>query len=471
MNFLPVVILYLEVVLLAFAERKLWNTWFTPLNCLSVPYALVLALALCFDGRMGFVPFYYPSIWVWVVGLAVFFVPSCILGLLQRRKNQSNSEVTMAQKFTISSFTLRILEYITWSIFALFLFWFFYLKYAKGLIPGGENFAQAWASHGFFGHLSLVLMGLNIFWLFSADKEHKRYWLYVLGFFGVALLYLSKCWFLIPMAAGLLLRLLTGKTKFGIKVVLVSVFTSLAFFFATYWLTLYVAYEEKLVEAEIAKKSIDIGVEKKTVEVVEKNPIEVAAKEKRADIDVEKIKQQATEKKQQKEFKVWIISFISRHAVTYMVAGVYGLSEDLAQNTIEEKAPEKIFAPFINIGKRFTGNRNYVSNLNDKFVKITTNDEETNVRTFFGTLYVFSGFWHALAYVLVFSCFLYGMFTFALKTGKLFLLGILCWFASSMLMGWFDIITNTFAFVVVPCYLAVIFGLCFLGKKINPSWA
>ena len=70
MDFLPVIILYLEVLLLAFAERKLWNTWFTPLNCLSVPYAVVLAICLCVDGNMGFVPFYYPSVWVWVVGLA-----------------------------------------------------------------------------------------------------------------------------------------------------------------------------------------------------------------------------------------------------------------------------------------------------------------------------------------------------------------------------------------------------------------
>ncbi|MDE7101759.1 MAG: hypothetical protein K2O37_03080, partial [Bacteroidales bacterium] len=369
MNFFPVMILYLEVLILAFAERKLWNTWFTPLNCLSVPYAVVLTLALCFDGRMGFVPFYYPSIWVWVVGLAVFFVPSCILGLLQRRKNPNEFEA--AKGFTVSPFTLRILEYVTWGIFALFLFWFFYLKYAKGLIPGGERFAQAWASRGFFGHLSIILIGLNIFWLFSADKEHKRYWLYVFGFFCVALLYLSKIWFLLPMAAGLLLRLLTGKSKFGIKVILASVFTGLAFFFATYWLTLYVAYEEKLVEAAIEKKAAEVAVEKKTVEektdavATEKKPVVIEVKEKQADIDVEKIKQKVADRKQQTGYKTEVSSFIGQHAVIYMVAGVDGLSEDLAQNILEDRDLEKIYAPFINIGKRFTGNRNYVSNLND----------------------------------------------------------------------------------------------------------
>ena len=429
MDFLPVIILYLEVLLLAFAERKLWGTWFTPLNCLSVPYAVVLAVCLCISGNMGFVPFYYPSVWVWVVGLAVFFVPSCILGLLQRRRNGKTCESVTAKEFTLSPFTLRILEYITWGIFALFIFWFFYLAYTKDMMPGGETFAQEWAGHGFFGHLFTLLMGLNIFWMFAADKDHKRYWLYVLGFFGVALLYLVKGWFLAPMAAGLLLRLLTGKSKFGLKVVLVSVFTGLAFFFATYWMTMYLAA---------------------------------------ADNNIPK------SRTQQAGYKAEVSSFIGKHAVTYMTAGVYGLSEDLAQNTLEEWEPEKIYAPFVNIGKVVSGDKDYASHLNDKFIQITENDSGSNVRSFFGTLYVFLGFWHALAYVLVFSCLMYGLFSFALKAGKVFFLGLLCWFEASMLMGWFDITANNLSFITIPCFLTAIFVLCCgwehrkeIGQKIS----
>ena len=428
MDFLPVIILYLEVLLLAFAERKLWNTWFTPLNCLSVPYAVVLAICLCVDGNMGFVPFYYPSVWVWVVGLAAFFVPSCIWGFLQRRKG-GNNIVPAEKEYTVLSTPFRILEYITWAIFALFVFRFFHLAFVKDLMPGSELFAREWAGHGFFGHLFTLLMGLNIFWMFAADKDHKRYWLYVLGFFGVALLYLVKGWFLTPMAAGFLLRLLTGKTKFDIKVILVSVFMGFVFFFASYWMTLYVASAEKSV---------------------------------------------LTQRKAQTEYKAKVSSFIGKHAVTYMAAGVYGLSEDLAQNTLEYREPEKIYAPFVNIGKVVSGDRNYVSHLNDKFVQITTHDSGSNVRTFFGTLYVFSGFWHTLAFVLVFSCLLYGLFSFALKTGNLFSLGISSWFEASMLMGWFDFTANTLSFITVPCFLTAIFALCYvwehrreIGKRIR----
>lgn len=428
MDFLPVIILYLEVILLAFAERKLWNTWFTPLNCLSVPYAVVLAICLGVDGNMGFVPFHYPSVWVWVVGLAVFFVPSCIWGLLQRRKNQNNREASTAKEFTLSPFTLRILEYITWGIFALFIFRFFHLAYAKDLMPGGENFAQEWAGHGFFGHLFTVLMGLTIFWMFAADKKHKRYWLYVLGFLGVALLYLSKCWFLVPMAGGLLLRLLTGKTKFGIKVILVSVFTGFAFFFASYWMTLYVASAENDVP---------------------------------------------TQRKKQTEYKAEVSSFIGKHAVTYIAAGVYGLSEDLAQNTLEYRDATIIYSPFINIGK-ILGDKNYISNINDQHVQITTHDSGSNVRSFFGSLYVYLGVWHAIAYTFIFSCLVYLLFMVARKHRHVFSLVIVGWIMGCLSMGWFDLYSTSLNFISIPCFLTAIFGFCYvwehrkeIGKKIR----
>ncbi|MCH5243852.1 MAG: O-antigen ligase family protein [Lentimicrobiaceae bacterium] len=422
MDFLPVIILYLEVLILAFAEKKLWNTWFTPLNCLSVPYALVLAVCLCVDGNMGFVPFYYPSVWVWAIGLAVFFVPSLLLALRQRQKN-GTAKAEQPKEVFVSPCTRRILEYITWAIFALFFFWFCRLTFVKDLSPGSESFALEWAGHGFFGHLFTVLMGLNIFWLFAADKTHKRYWIYVFGFFVVALLFLVKGWFLTPMAAGLLLRLLTGKTKFGIKVILLSLFTGFSFFFASYWLTLYVNVEEKH----------DIRLDQKKAQ-------DPAA------------------------FRGEVSSYIGKHALTYVAAGVYGLSEDLAQNTLEYREPAKIYAPFVNICKLF-GNKDYVSHLNNHFIQITTHDLGSNIRSFFGTLYVFLGDWHAFAYVLVFSSLIYLLFAFALKHRYILALIILGWFLGCLLMGWFDIIANTLTFISLPCFLLAIFGLCHLWEN------
>ncbi|MDE5574649.1 MAG: O-antigen ligase family protein, partial [Bacteroidales bacterium] len=276
-----------------------------------------------------------------------------------------------------------------------------------------------WAGHGFFGHLFTLLMGLNIFWMFAADKNHKRYWLYVFGFLGVALLFLVKCWFLIPLAGGLLLRLLTGKTKFGIKIVFLSVFTGLAFFFATYWMLLYVAAADK-------------------------------------DIPESRI--------QQPTYKAEISTFIAYHALAYVTAGVYGLSEDLAQNTLECRNPEVIYAPMINLC-RVAGDKNYVSNINDQYIRITSNyGDRSNVRSFFGSLYVYLGTWHAAAYALVFSALIYSLFALAWKRRHTFALIIVGWIMGCLLMGWFDLYSTSLNFISIPGFLAVIFGLCFLWE-------
>ncbi|MCM1169149.1 MAG: DUF6337 family protein [Bacteroides sp.] len=419
MNFLPVILLYLEVLLLAFAEKRLWKTWFTPLNCLSIPYALVLTVCLCIDGKIGFMPFYFPSVWVWIAGLAVFFVPSFVLGVRQNRANINESHTEYPNKFTLPLRTLRILEYVTWGTLTLFGFRFLYLWLGKGLIPGGETFAQDWAGHGFFGHLFTLLMGLSIWWIFAADNKHKRFWLYVLGFFGVALLYLAKCWFLIPMAGGLLLRLLTRKTKFGIKVVLVSVFVGFAFFFATYWMTLYVAAADK-------------------------------------GIPDSRIKQPT--------YKAEVSSFIGKHAVTYLAAGIYGLSEDLAQNTLEYRDASLVYAPFINICK-VLGDQDYVSNINDQYVQITTNDSGSNVRTFFGFLYVYLGVGHAIGYALVFSCLAYFLFAFTRKSRHPVLLIVLGWVLACLLMGWFDFYPSSLTFITLPCFFGALYGGCLVWEN------
>ena len=88
MEILPAIVLYVEVFLLALVEKQVWKTLYTPLNCLMIPYAFILGICLLVDGNMGFVPFYYPSIWVWVVGIAVFFIPSFFLGIVYSAATQ-----------------------------------------------------------------------------------------------------------------------------------------------------------------------------------------------------------------------------------------------------------------------------------------------------------------------------------------------------------------------------------------------
>lgn len=411
MEYLPAIILYLEVFLLAFAEKRLWKTWFTPLNCLAVPYALVLTVCLFLNGNSGFIPFYFPSIWVWVVGLLVFFIPSLAIALY--RSNRS-LEVPSFSAFTVPPKTMKILEWMNRISLALFFVWFIYLYFFKHLMPGSEAFAHAWAMHGFFGHLYTLLMILVILWIFLIDKKHKRFGLYIVGFIIIGFLYLVKCWLMIPLLGGLLLRLLCKKTRLRLWFAASVVVGGFALFFGVYWSVLYVhQVDETMKTRNISRPA----------------------------------------------YRAEVANYIKQHFLTYTSAGVYGLSEDMAQGIKENKGSEKVYTGFINIGKLF-GDREYESCINPHYLLITTNDLGTNVRTFMGTVYVFLGPWHATAYVLVLSALIYLLFCRVLKRKGIFSLGFLGWVSGCLLVGWFDLYSQHLEFITIPCFLAAMAIFC-----------
>lgn len=411
MEYLPVIILYLEIFLLAFAEKRLWKTWFTPLNCLAVPYALVLTVCLFLNGNSDFVPFYFPSIWIWVIGLLVFFIPSLAIAL-----SRSNRPLAppLFSTFTIPPKTIRILEWMNRIGLALFFFWFIYLCFFKHLMPGSEAFAHAWAMHGFFGHLYTLLMILVILWIFLIDKRHKRFSFYIAGFVIIGFLYLVKGWLVIPLLGGLLLRLLCKRNRLRLWFAASVVAVGFVLFFGVYWSVMYVHRVDDAVEAR-------------------------------------NITRQA--------YRAEVANYIKRHFLTYAVAGVYGLSEDMAQDIKEERDCGKIYTPFINIGKLF-GDRDYENNINPHYLSITPYDLGTNVRTFMGTLYVFLGPWHAAAYVLVISALIYLLFCWVLKRKGLFPLILLGWISGCLLVGWFDLYSQLLEFITIPCFLTATAIFC-----------
>lgn len=141
MEILPAVVLYAEVILLASIDKNLWRTLYTPFNVLAIPYAVVLTVCLLINGTMGFGAFYYPSIWVWVIGLLVFYVPSFLLGALYNAATRGVSDLSF--KFYESD--IRTLEKITQVIIVLFLVWIAYLFSTSAFKPGSDEFGVALA--------------------------------------------------------------------------------------------------------------------------------------------------------------------------------------------------------------------------------------------------------------------------------------------------------------------------------------
>lgn len=423
MEFFPAIVLYLEVFLLALVEKKVWKTPYTPLNCLMIPYAVVLGICLLIDGKMGYRYFYYPSIWVWVVGIAVFFVPSFFLGIVYQAATPSRRPVCVS----VSPSTRNYLEKITWFIIMLFFLKIAYMLLTCPFSPGSEAFGRQLAGEGIFGHLFTCFMVLFIIWVLLVDKNHKRYWLFLFAFLLVDLLYSVKGWLLLPFCGSILLRLLTGRMRLKLKVGLGVALAGFLFFFSIYW----------------------IGFMSRAEEIRSNYGMTPA------------------------EYRKDVAGYIQKHFVTYLTAGVYGLSEDMAQGIKEEIQPTKIYTPFVNIarflhiGKKTEGGTEIAMEdaLNKHYLTTTRLDNGTNVRSFMGTLYVFLGGWHAVLYVFFFSCFVCMVFFIARQRGNLFLLAFLGWIYGMLALGWFDPYVQTLNAITVPVFSVLLYEICWLAES------
>ena len=83
MNFLLLTGIYVEMSVLAYLEYKLWNTLYTPLNFLMLPYAVVLLFCVSVCGTFDVVDFYYPSLILWMFGLFLFALLARFFELLR----------------------------------------------------------------------------------------------------------------------------------------------------------------------------------------------------------------------------------------------------------------------------------------------------------------------------------------------------------------------------------------------------
>ncbi len=420
MEFIPVIALYVEVMLLALIEKKLWRTPYTPLNCLMVPYAVVLAFCMAIDGKMGFVPFYCPSVWVWVAGIAVFFVPSFFLGILFSAATQGKE----LPQVEVSQTCRRVLGTLTKIVLVLFLFRTAFLVLTFHAPIGSDAFGKKFSGNGIFGHLSTVMMILGIIWMFLIDRHHKSYAFYIAGFLAVAFLCLVKSWMLIPIVSALILRLLMRRMHLRLKVLLGVAVFGFVFFFASYWVSMFIVRADRVTAQYNMTRS---------------------------------------------EYALATARYIQKHFVTYLVAGVYGFSEDMAKGIVEERDPDKIYTSVVNIANVLAG-KPLADQVNEHFLTTTSEDAGTNVRTFMGSLYVFLGPWQAALFVFLFSLLLHVLFFVARQRASLFALVWVAWICGFLFMGWFEFYLKLLSFLTVPVFLAMLAEICFWveNRERNP---
>ena len=388
----------LEVILLTMAEKKLWGTWYTPLNCLVLPFCAVLLIVLTMPESLGFVHFYAPSLLIWMGGMLVMAIPSWALAM-GYRKNHSELQIAASTPKNEHLF------YIFCGLMIIpFLFRIRGLMSSSLNMIGSDEFGEEFAVYGFFGHSLVLLSGCSIV-LFSSIRKGNRIIpiLLILAITLIAFLNQVKSWVIIPLMAGMILCLLTEKMHLSVKVVSIIAISGIVLFMSSYFFMFIIGNGA--------------------------------------------------------EYNEHMGKYVLEHTYHYIASGILGMSEDVRMGILEQANPDVLFAPFINAVHAITGDP-YVSAINPHYLEISTNNNlQDNVRTFFGTIYVNSvgGFW--IFTVTVISTMVYLVRLWAIQSQSVYILAMDAWFCALLAMGWFEYYFFHVTTFEVPVFLILLYAV------------
>lgn len=402
LDFIALVAIFVEMAVLAYLDKKMWGTMYTPLNILMLPYAAVLVLTIAVSGNWGIAEFYYPSILVWMLGLIVFAIPSYILGYIFRDDIRKHERCCIEDNLNMTA-----LNVVTFILLVLFFIRFIMIFRMGRYMVGTEDFGELFCGKGLWGHLHRLLHVLLMLYIYKYDKKHKSYLLFIFGIVFVTFMYGVKSWILIPLMGGIFMRLYTGKMNLKISLILKVVVLAFSVFFISYFLSLFIA------------------------------------KDGNADINL-------------------ILKFICETFVHYFISGVMGWSQDLQAGIMETPNFDMLIINVLNVKSLITGDE-FINAINPVFIHNGING--SNVRSFFGTIYINSNLFQFITITMLFSSISYVVKLWAIKTKSLFVNTTYFFYLGMLFMGWFEIYYYHLQFFEVPMWIFLVWLLVPKKKK------
>lgn len=398
LEFISLLAIYLEMAVLALFEYRMWKTMYTPLNLLMLPYAVMLMVTVLSSGTMGIVEFYYPSILIWMIGFLLFAIPSYMLALPLRNKLK-DAKVGLI----LDDINMKYLNVFSVLLVIAFLLRFIYMAKTSGLLPGSDDFGYEYCGKGVWGHLHRALHALSIIYIYKFDKKHWWYLPLVFGMYFVTLMYGVKSWVLIPAMGAVCMRLYAGKMKLSLSLFLRVFVLAFAVFLVTYSFSLILGKED----------SAAFGI---------------------------------------------VFEIICRNFVHYVISGIMGWSQDLQMGILETPNFDVLLTNVLNIYNAIIGNE-YVNPINPHFIFNGVNG--SNVRAFFGTIYVNCTIFQYVLVVVVVSLIHYLVNLWAIVSRNFYVNVIYFFYGGMLLMGWFEIYFYHLQFLEVPAWIMI---LSFLGS-------
>ena len=368
------IVFLVEVALLSYSEKKRWNTLITPLNVMILPNAVAVIIAIVYSYSNKYVPnFYLPSLIVWIVGMALFLVPSVCFSAIKKRGefkiivgNRDDSYKLLNVIATIC-IVLSFMKIGTlWESFDQF---------------GTNDFAEEYQTRGLFAHLSIIICSIFAYSIYKLDKHHIYPAFIIVGSLVGMYAVGTKSWIIAPLLMGYYARLLTRKTAFTYKAVLLPFLLIFAIFFVSYFLLMVVASTS--------------------------------------------------------EFSFAFMQFIIEHFIDYFSGPNLAFSLDYQKGILEPEMSDALIAPIINILNLIT-KEPYINPINPVYWDIGDLGEN-NVRTVFGAFLCYS---HSYFIFFVMTL-LYGIITYAIylksrNSNSLFMLMVNCTCLAFLTFSFFD---------------------------------
>lgn len=402
-----ILLLVLETGVLFYMEYISWKTLYTPLISLMMPYLLVQVVTLLIAGHFGFVDFYYPSIYVWSIGLVLFALPSYVLSIATTKYPATFCKPVEAGGYPLS------LGVVSVGLIVAFALRLFHTLHTSEYLLGTEDFADDFCGHGLWAHLRCALIPLLIVAIYHVHKRSYVLWPIILGLLAIQIIYLVKGTIIITVVSGLFIRLLAGKMHLSLSLLLKLLVGAMALFLATY-----------LVLPMLGTNG---------------------------------------------EGNLQLVKFVMGHFVHYLTSGTLGYSYDLQLNCPDTGHFETLVSPFVNIYRQLTGNEKMLSAVNPCY--LYTGWSWTNVRTFFGTMYIYCNTWQFVIYTLTASTLMYALRLVAMGTGNLYIYAILCYHCGLMAMGWFEFYLFHLQAFEVPVICLLLMGVERVEKYIKAELA
>ncbi|MBO4445282.1 MAG: hypothetical protein J5814_11055 [Bacteroidaceae bacterium] len=402
MGFLYFLSILIEIGILFYLEKKAWKTLLTPLNFLMLPYLVVLIVSIAISGRFDFVEFYFPSILIWNVGLLLFAIPSFALAGYARKNNYPTERTDIEESRIPLVFTL-----ICVVLLMMFSYRLMSTIHSSQFLIGSDDFAEEFAGFGFWAHLKRFCVVMLMLCIYYVNKRQPWIWIFIIAFMVVSVINMVKGTMIIPVVVGVLLRLASGKMRITGRLVLTILIGALAVFFVSFGLAIVVVN----------------------------------------DIDI----------------NGGVLLWIFQRFVHYFSSGTLGLSVDMELGFPDRGDFDVIWTPFINIYNQITGNKEVLSPVNPTF--FFTGISLTNVRTVFGTLYIYTSPVQFALYTLGLSAFCYTLKIISVGFNNLFTCTTYYYFCALLAMGWFEFYFFHLDVVEIPAMIILLHVLDWMFMK------